>query len=146
MSGAGVIGVPPVLSGWTNENACGMLAVALFLLADSAYRRKRTPVSAWLCLAAQAAGAAMMILAPGFARICLCHDSMAWEIVAVAPLRFIRACMRARNCWPCRLSMEWAGASCADAKPAGGAFAAGGAAERVCDGHSPELSIGRIPA
>lgn len=67
----GVIGVPLCfLSGWTNENAaCGMLAVALLLLADSAYRGKRTPVSAWLCLAAQAAGAAMMILAPGnFAR------------------------------------------------------------------------------
>ena len=81
----GVIGVPLCfLSGWTNENAaCGMLAVALLLLADSAYRGKRTPVSAWLCLAAQAAGAAMMILAPGnFARASVyAYDSMAWEIV-----------------------------------------------------------------
>ena len=59
----GVIGVPLCfLSGWTNENAaCGMLAAALLLLADSAYRGKRTSVSAWLCLAAQEAGAAMMI-------------------------------------------------------------------------------------
>ena len=60
-----------------------MLAVALLLLADSAYRGKRTPVSAWLCLAAQAAGAAMMILAPGnFARASVyAYDSMAREIV-----------------------------------------------------------------
>ena len=81
----GVIGVPLCfLSGWTNENAaCGMLAAALLLLADSAYRGKRTPVSAWLCLAAQAAGAAMMILAPGnFARASVyAYDSMAREIV-----------------------------------------------------------------
>lgn len=57
----GVIGVPLCfLSGWTNENAaCGVLAAALLLLAGSAYRGKRTPISAWLCLAAQAAGAAM---------------------------------------------------------------------------------------
>ena len=69
---------------YLNENAaCGMLAVALLLLADSAYRGKRTPVSAWLCLAVQAAGAAMMILAPGnFARASVyAYDSMAWEIV-----------------------------------------------------------------
>ena len=81
----GVIGVPLCfLSGWTNENAaCGVLAAALLLLADSAYRGKRTPISAWLCLAAQAVGAAMMILAPGnFARAsAYAYDSMAWEIV-----------------------------------------------------------------
>ena len=81
----GMIGVPLCfLSGWTNENAaCGVLAAALLLLADSAYRGKRTPVSAWLCLAAQAAGAAIMILAPGnFARAsAYAYDSMAWEIV-----------------------------------------------------------------
>lgn len=81
----GVIGVPLCfLSGWTNENAaCGVLAAVFLLLADSAYRRKRTPVSAWLCLAAQAAGAAMMILAPGnFARAsAYAYDSMAWEIM-----------------------------------------------------------------
>ena len=129
----GVIGVPLCfLSGWTNENAaCGMLAVALLLLADSAYRGKRTPVSAWLCLAAQATGAAMMILAPGnLARASVyAYDSMAAPHYAL----YGRVCGRGiaghADCpW------NGAGASCADAKPAGGAFAADGAAERVCDG------------
>lgn len=81
----GVFGVPLCfLSGWTNENAaCGVLAAVFLLLADRLYRKEKTPLAAWLCLAAQAAGAAVMILAPGnFARAsAYAYDSMALEIV-----------------------------------------------------------------
>ena len=72
------------LSGWTNENAaCGVLAAVFLLLMDKLCRREKTPISAWLCLAAQAAGAAVMILAPGnFARAsAYAYDSMGLEIV-----------------------------------------------------------------
>lgn len=81
----GVFGVPLCfLSGWTNENAaCGVLAAVFLLLADRLYRKEKTPLAAWLCLAAQAAGAAVMILAPGnFARASVyAYDSIALEIV-----------------------------------------------------------------
>lgn len=80
-----VIGVPLCfLSGWTNENAaCGMLAAVFLLLADRLYRREKVPAAAWLCLAAQAAGTAVMILAPGnFARAsAYAYDSMLLEIL-----------------------------------------------------------------
>ena len=72
------------LSGWTNENtACGVLAAVFLLLADRARRGEKISVTAWLCFAAQAAGAAVMILAPGnFARAsAYAYDSMALEIV-----------------------------------------------------------------
>lgn len=81
----GVIGIPIcLLSGWTNENAaCGVLAAVFLLLADKLRRKERPPMAAWLCFAAQAVGAAVMILAPGnFARAsAYAYDSMALEIV-----------------------------------------------------------------
>ena len=81
----GVIGIPICfLSGWTNENAaCGVLAAVFLLLADKLRRKERPPMAAWLCFAAQAVGAAVMILAPGnFARAsAYTYDSMALEIV-----------------------------------------------------------------
>ncbi len=72
------------LSGWTNENAaCGILAAVFLLLAVRLYRREKVPMAAWLCLAAQAVGAAVMILAPGnFARAsAYAYDSMLLEII-----------------------------------------------------------------
>ena len=80
-----IIGVPLCfLSGWTNENAaCGILAAVFLLLAVRLYRREKVPMAAWLCLAAQAVGAAVMILAPGnFARAsAYAYDSMLLEII-----------------------------------------------------------------
>ena len=95
-----VFGMTDTLVGWFNsENSAQMARFAhngmrLYFVgyffagfnivaAASACRGKRTPDSAWLCLAAQAAGAAMMILAPGnFARAsAYAYDSMAREIV-----------------------------------------------------------------
>ena len=80
-----IIGVPLCfLSGWTNENAaCGILAAVFLLLAVRLYRREKVPMVAWLCLAAQAIGAAVMILAPGnFARAsAYAYDSMLLEII-----------------------------------------------------------------
>lgn len=72
------------LSGWTNENAaCGVLAAVFCMLADRYRRKEKVPLAAWLCLAAQAAGAAVMILAPGnFARAsAYAYDSMLLEII-----------------------------------------------------------------
>lgn len=72
------------LAGWTNENtACGVLAViGLLLLMD--WKKKR-PVRPWQAAAlfAQAAGAALMILAPGnFARASVySYDSMILELI-----------------------------------------------------------------
>ena len=82
---SGIIAVPiAFLSGWTNENAaCGVLAAVFCLLADKMRRKEHVPLAAWLCLAAQAAGAAVMILAPGnFVRAsAYAYDSMALEML-----------------------------------------------------------------
>ena len=53
------------------------------MLADQYRRKEKVPLAAWLCLAAQAAGAAVMILAPGnFARAsAYAYDSMLLEII-----------------------------------------------------------------
>ncbi len=72
------------LAGWTNENtACGVLAMtACLLLMDW---RKNRPVRPWQAAAlfAQAAGAALMILAPGnFARASVySYESMLLEFI-----------------------------------------------------------------
>jgi len=53
-------------AGWTNENtACGVFAAMLVLLAVQASQRKRVHAWQWCSLAAQAAGIALMLLAPG---------------------------------------------------------------------------------
>ena len=58
------------LAGWTNENtACGVLAAALLLTLWDRLRGRRVRAWRWAALAAQALGAALMLLAPGnFAR------------------------------------------------------------------------------
>lgn len=92
------------LSGWTNENAaCGVLAAVFCMLANRYRRKEKVPLAAWFCLAAQAAGAAVMILAPGnFARAsAYAYDSMLLEIIK----RLIRitayTAVYAARCWPC---------------------------------------------
>lgn len=58
------------LAGWTNENtACGILATTLLLLAVQKARSVRIRGWQWIAWAAEAAGVAIMLLAPGnFAR------------------------------------------------------------------------------
>lgn len=54
------------LAGWTNENtACGVFAAVFVLLAAEAVERRNVPAWRWGSLAAQAAGIAFMLLAPG---------------------------------------------------------------------------------
>lgn len=59
-----------LLAGWTNENtACGILAITLLLLAIQKSRAVRIRGWQWAAWAAEAAGVAIMLLAPGnFAR------------------------------------------------------------------------------
>ena len=61
----------------------GVLAAVFCMLANRYRRKEKVPLAAWLCLAAQAAGAAVMILAPGnFARAsAYAYDSMLLEII-----------------------------------------------------------------
>lgn len=79
-----VLSIPACfLAGWTNENtACGVLAATLLLLGYRKFRKEPIGVCAYLCVLAQACGAAVMILAPGnFARASsYVYDSMVVEI------------------------------------------------------------------
>ena len=53
-------------AGWTNENtACGVFAAVFVLLAVRALKKERVHAWQWTALAAQGAGAAVMLLAPG---------------------------------------------------------------------------------
>ena len=53
-------------AGWTNENtACGVFAVIFVLLLAEALEHRRVPAWRWAALIAQAAGVAVMLLAPG---------------------------------------------------------------------------------
>ena len=73
------------LSGWTNENtACGVLAASILLLGYKKLRKEPVGVCAYLCVLAQACGAAVMILAPGnFARASsYAYSSMVLEIAS----------------------------------------------------------------
>ena len=53
-------------AGWTNENtACGVFAAVFVLIIVDAAERCKVPAWRWAALAAQAAGIAVMLLAPG---------------------------------------------------------------------------------
>lgn len=54
------------LAGWTNENtACGVLFLMFVLLAATQFGGRKPMVQQWVALAAEAAGVAVMLLAPG---------------------------------------------------------------------------------
>lgn len=76
-------------AGWTNENtACGILAVMAVWLAAQLAVRAKTHLWQWASLAAQAAGTAVMLLAPGnFARASSYETgNIVWELLRRAAM------------------------------------------------------------
>ena len=122
--------------------AC-VLAAVFSYAGGSIPSKRKVPLSAWLCLAAQAAGTSVMILAPGnFARVGRRLRFDAVEIIKrlIRITLYIRCVRVAPPAGAAANLRNVGGRLSADARQKGRMAVAGGTAERVCNGRLSERS------